>query len=120
MGPNVDGLAAFVRLVGLVARTRITLSAIHRRIPPVHMARTTVPIPWARRGVVMRRLTEVAADRVVATAEGVRVQEADGSWLLAIPDQSEAVIRLWVEASTDARADNLLAEWSAVIEAGAR
>ena len=119
MGPNVDGLAAFVRLVGMVARTKLTLSAIDRRIPQVHLARSAVPTPWARRGAVMRSLVETAGDRVVDTAEGVRIQEADGSWVLAVPDQSEAIIRLWAEAPTDMRADSLLAEWFALIESGA-
>jgi mannose-1-phosphate guanylyltransferase/phosphomannomutase len=116
MGPNVDGIAAFVRLVGLVARTQLTLSAIDRRIPQAHMARAAVPTPWARRGAVMRTLVETAGSRVVDTVEGVRIRVDEHSWVLAVPDQSEAVIRLWVEADTDERAEDLLAEWFAVIE----
>ena len=34
---TVDGLAAFVRLLGLVARTRLTLSQIDARSPVAHM-----------------------------------------------------------------------------------
>ncbi|HSO04992.1 MAG TPA: hypothetical protein VLQ92_10960, partial [Candidatus Limnocylindrales bacterium] len=119
MGPNVDGLAAFVRLVGMVARTKLTLSAIDRRIPQVHMSRAAVPTPWARRGLVMRTLVEAAGERAVDTAEGVRIREPDGSWVLAVPDQSEAVIRLWSEAASQEQADSLLREWYAVIESGA-
>ncbi len=117
MGPNVDALAAFVRLVGLVARTKLTLSAIEARIPEAHMARAAVPTPWARRGAVMRALIQAAGRRAVDTAEGVRIEEADGAWVLAVPDQSEAVIHLWVEADRDQRAEELLSEWSAVLEA---
>ncbi len=117
MGPNVDGIAAFVRLVGLVARTQLTLSAIDRRIPQAHMAQASVPTPWARRGAVMRALVETAGDRLEDTAEGIRIQERDGSWVLAVPDQTEAVIRLWVESDTDDQADEVLARWFAVIEA---
>jgi mannose-1-phosphate guanylyltransferase/phosphomannomutase len=116
MGPNVDGIAAFVRLVGLVARTQLTLSAIDRRIPQAHMARAAIPTPWARRGAVMRTLVETAGYRVVDTVEGVRIRVDEHSWVLAVPDQSAAVIRLWVEADTDERAEALLAEWFAVIE----
>jgi mannose-1-phosphate guanylyltransferase / phosphomannomutase len=116
MSPHVDGIAAFVRLVGLVARTQLTLSAIDRRIPLAHMARASVPTPWGRRGAVMRRLVEVGGSRVVDTAEGVRIGEPDGSWVLAVPDEAEAVVRLWVEAGTDRRAESLLGEWFAVIE----
>lgn len=117
MGPHVDGIAAFVRLAGLVARTQLTLSAIDRRIPRAHMARTSVPTPWARRGAVMRTLVEAAGERAVPTAEGVRIIEADGSWVLAVPDEVQAVIRLWVESPTDERASALLSEWFSIIEA---
>ncbi len=51
---TVDGIAAFVRLVGLVARTRLTLSQIDRRIPDAHLLRRSVPTPWAAKGSVMR------------------------------------------------------------------
>lgn len=117
VSPNVDGIAAFVRLVGLVARTQLTLSAIDRRIPQAHVARASVPTPWARRGAVMRSLVETAGSRLVDAVEGVRVAEEDGSWMLAVPDQAEAVIRLWVESDSTERAEALLAQWFEVIEA---
>ncbi len=117
-GPNVDGLAAFVRLIGLVARTKLTLSAIDQRIPQAHMAKAAVPTPWASRGTVMRTLVETAGSRVVDTEEGIGIEEPDGSWVLAVPDQTEAVVRLWAEGSSQERADELLAHWSAVIASG--
>jgi mannose-1-phosphate guanylyltransferase/phosphomannomutase len=120
VGPNVDGIAAFVRLVGLVARTKLTLSAIGQRIPASHVARAGVPTPWARRGAMMRTLVEAAGDRVVETSDGVRIAEADGSRVLAVPDQTEAVIRLWVEATSQQRAEELLTHWYTLIEAAAR
>jgi mannose-1-phosphate guanylyltransferase/phosphomannomutase len=113
VGPNVDGIAAFVRLVGLVARTRLTLSAIDRRIPQAQMLRTSVPTPWGRRGAVMRSLVEAAGSRAVDTTEGVRIEEADGAWVLAVPDQVDAVIRLWVEAPEHGRAETLMHQWVA-------
>jgi mannose-1-phosphate guanylyltransferase/phosphomannomutase len=116
MGPSVDGIAAFVRLVGLVARTKLTLSAIDGRIPEAHMARASVPTPWARRGTAMRQLVEAAGPLVTDTLEGVRIREADGSWVLAVPDEVESVIRLWAEAESDEAAENVLARWFGVIE----
>ncbi|HMD24722.1 MAG TPA: sugar phosphate nucleotidyltransferase, partial [Streptosporangiaceae bacterium] len=57
---TVDGLAAFVRLLGLVARTRLTLSQIDARIPQAHLMRRSVPTPWAAKGSVMRTVMEAA------------------------------------------------------------
>jgi mannose-1-phosphate guanylyltransferase/phosphomannomutase len=117
MGPGVDGIAAFVRLVGLVARTKLTLSAINARIPEAHVARASVPTPWARRGTVMRTVVEAAGQRIVEASEGVRIRADGGGWVLVVPDEGEAVIRLWAEADSDEAAEALLAQWFAVIEA---
>ncbi len=118
-GPHVDGIAAFVRLLGLVARTQLTLSAIDARIPRAHLAKAHLPTPWARRGTVMRSLVEAAGARQVSTLDGVRIEEADGSWSLAVPDEVEAVIRVWTEGPSQQRAQQLLAEMSEIIRSGA-
>jgi mannose-1-phosphate guanylyltransferase/phosphomannomutase len=59
---SIDGIAAFARLTGLVARTRLTLSQIHARIPVAHLLKRSVPTPWAE-GSVMRTIVEAAGER---------------------------------------------------------
>ncbi|MFF5261250.1 sugar phosphate nucleotidyltransferase [Actinomadura viridis] len=113
---TVDGIAAFVRLVGLVARTRLTLSQIDRRIPEAHLLRRSVPTPWAAKGGVMRHVVEAAAGRTIDTTDGVRVVEEDGAWVLVLPDPSEAVTHLWAEASGSGAARELLEHWAGVVE----
>ncbi|WP_433323436.1 sugar phosphate nucleotidyltransferase [Spirillospora sp. CA-294931] len=113
---TVDGIAAFVRLVGLVARTRLTLSQIDRRIPEAHLLRRSVPTPWAAKGGVMRHVVEAAGDRTVDTTDGVRVVEDDGRWALVLPDPSEAVTHLWAEGPDADAAQELLEEWAEIVE----
>jgi mannose-1-phosphate guanylyltransferase/phosphomannomutase len=115
--PAIDGLAAFVRLLGLVARTQLTLSQIDARIPQPHVVRRSIPTPWAAKGSVMRRVVEAAGDREVDTTDGVRVVESDGSWALVLPDPAEAVTHLWAEAPDAAAAAQLLSRWTALAEA---
>ncbi|WP_406289851.1 sugar phosphate nucleotidyltransferase [Embleya sp. NBC_00896] len=111
-----DGTAAFVRLIGLVARTQLTLSQIDARIPRAHVRRRDVPTPWAAKGMVMRRVVEAAGDREIDTTDGVRVVETDGRWALVLPDPAEAVTHVWAEGPDDDAADELLDEWSRVVE----
>ncbi len=113
---GIDGLAAFVRLLGLVARTKLSLSEIDARIPMAHVVRRDVPTPWAAKGAVMRHVVEAAGDRLVDTTDGVRVVEADGSWAMVLPDPSQAVTHLWAEAADAAAAAELLARWTEVVE----
>ncbi|GAB2863804.1 mannose-1-phosphate guanyltransferase [Actinocorallia aurea] len=114
---TVDGIAAFIRLIGLVARTRMTLSQIDERIPAAHLLRASVPTPWAAKGSVMRHVVEAAGDRTVDTTDGVRVVETDGRWALVLPDPAEAVTHLWAEGPDDEAARALMDEWVAVVEA---
>ena len=114
--PTVDGIAAFIRMLGLVARTRLTLSQIDHRIPEAHLLKRSVPTPWAAKGSVMRHVVEAAGTRLVDTTDGVRVIEDDASWILVLPDPAEAVTHLWAEATDRDSAQDLLEEWAHVVE----
>ncbi len=113
----LDGIAAFVRLAGLVARANLTLSQIDARIPTAHVVRQSVPTPWAAKGLVMRSVVEAAAGRELDTTDGVRIVEPDGRWALVLPDPAEAVTHLWAEGPDPAGATALLEEWARVVDA---
>jgi len=117
LSPALDGIAAFVRLLGLVARTRLTLSQIDARIPHAHLVRRAVPTPWAVKGAVMRTVLAAAGGREVDTTDGVRVVEPDGSWALVLPDPSEALTHVWAEGGDAATAADLVTQWAELVEA---
>jgi mannose-1-phosphate guanylyltransferase/phosphomannomutase len=112
----LDGIAAFARLLGLVARTHLTLSRIDARIPRAYVRRLDVPTPWAAKGMVMRTVVEAAEGRTLDTTDGVRIVEPDGRWTLVLPDPAEAATHLWAEGPDPDSADELLALWAAVVE----
>jgi mannose-1-phosphate guanylyltransferase/phosphomannomutase len=116
VGGAVDGTAAFVRLVGLVARTQLTLSQIDARIPKAHVHYRAIDTPWSAKGLVMRAVFEAGGNRAVDTTDGVRVVERDGRWALVLPDPAAAITHLWAEAPEAADADALLAHWASVVE----
>jgi len=113
---TVDGIAAFVMLLGLVARTRLTLSQIDARIPQAHLLRRSIPTPWAAKGSVMRTVVEAAADQPVDTTDGVRVTDPERGWVLVLPDPADAVTHLWAEGTDADNAQLLLDEWATVVE----
>lgn len=117
---SFDAVAAFVRLLGLVARTRLSISQIDARIPEATVLRRSVPTPWAAKGLVMRQVVENAGSRTLDTTDGVRVVEPDGSWVLVLPDPAEPVTHLWAEAVGGEKAADLLARWAEVVEAAGR
>ncbi|HEV2372837.1 MAG TPA: mannose-1-phosphate guanyltransferase [Streptosporangiaceae bacterium] len=113
---TLDGMATFVRLLGLVARTRLSLSQIAARIPKAHLLKLSMPTPWAAKGSVMRTVVEAAAGREIDTTDGVRVVEPDGGWVLVLPDPAEAVTHLWAEGADEDEAQALLDSWAGVVE----
>ena len=113
---TVDGITAFVMLLGLVARTRLTLSQIDARIPQAHLLRRSIPTPWAAKGSVMRTVVEAAADQSVDTTDGVRIIDPDRGWVLVLPDPADAVTHLWAEGTDADNAQLLLDEWATVVE----
>jgi len=116
MGGQRDGVLTAVALIGLVARTQISLSAIDARIPRTVSVRHFVPTPWAAKGPVMRAVQQRAGGRPVDLTDGVRVLEDDGSWCLVLPDGQEPLTRIWIEAPTYARAMQVGEEWVALVE----
>ena len=119
---TVDGLAIFVKLLGLIARTRLTLSQIDARIPAAHLLRRSVPTPWAAKGGVMRTIVEAATEQNLEldTTDGVRVIEQGRGWALVLPDPSDAVTHLWAEGDDADSAQELLDDWAAVVERACR
>jgi mannose-1-phosphate guanylyltransferase / phosphomannomutase len=117
---SIDGIAAFAQLLGLVARTRLTLSQIKARIPEANLLKRSLPTPWAAKGMVMRTVVEAAGDLEIDTTDGVRVIEPDRGWILVLPDPSEAVTHLWAEGSDADTAQALLDDWAAVVERAGR
>ncbi len=117
---SLDGIAAFARLLGPVARTRLTLSQIQSRIPAAHLLKRVVPTPWTAKGGVMRTIVEAAGDRPIDTTDGVRVIEPDGGWALVLPDPAQPVTHLWAEAADADTAQALLDEWGSVVERAGR
>lgn len=46
--------------------------------------------------------------------------ETDGRWVMVLPDPAEAVTHLWAEGPDDESAQELLDEWSAVVDSAGR
>ncbi len=109
--PAFDGAAALVKLLELLALGSDRLSAVVDRLPTVHLVRGSVITPWDRKGLVMRSLVELAKDRTTELIDGVKVRHEDG-WVLVVPDVEEPLTHLWAEADTEARARELLHEYT--------
>jgi len=118
VGAMLDPFAAFALLAGLVARTKLTLSAIDARIPQSHVMSIDIVTPWASKAQVMRVIRERAGGILVEDAEvgGLRLVMGQRHWVFVQADATEAVTHVWAEGETSEEAEAALANWTGVIQ----
>jgi phosphoglucosamine mutase len=83
-----------------------------RDIPDYPQSRTSYPCHTKVRneamGLIQKALHEERDAKEVWTYDGVRVNYGDGSWILVRPSGTEPKIRVYAEARTQARLDELV------------
>lgn len=112
--PGFDAMFAYVRLLEATQKLGCTLSEVYDQIPPFYTQYRALPCPWELKGRVMRLLAQEVNGRT-ETIDGLKVY-TDHSWALALPDASEPLIHIFVESRTPEAAEQLLAQFVALVE----
>jgi len=113
--PAVDGIIAFAKLLEYLAIHRVRLSDVVNEVPACHMASQNVPCTWDAKGKVMRLLNERYKEIKGRQIDGMKI-ELDGDWVLILPDPDRPLCRVLAEGSSDERAQQLVAEYTRVVE----
>lgn len=116
-----DGPLSAVLIIGLLDRLDVELSELIREVPEYPMKRQKIQCPNSAKLTVMRMLKEqlpLKLPRVTHTddIDGIRIDLADGSWILARPSGTEPLIRVTVEARTVEESEELLAKSKGIVE----
>lgn len=89
--------------------------AITETYGEIHQDRLSVGCPDDRKSRVLSELEAVIPDRVagasvasIATSDGFKISLEDGSWLLVRPSGTEPKLRVYAEANSDERVNELL------------
>ena len=109
--PALDGAAAFLKTLDLLAIRQRPLSELVGAVPPIHIVHDEVITPWESKGTVMRSLVEQNKGRDVMLVDGVKVYHEHG-WVLMLPDPEEPLTHIWAEGDTFAEARSLSQEYS--------
>ncbi|GAC1402337.1 MAG: mannose-1-phosphate guanyltransferase [Candidatus Velthaea sp.] len=113
--PAVDAQYAAVKLMELLALEKRKLSDLVDMLPEWHVARRSIPVPWERKGEVMRTLMDEQKNGNVELIDGIRVN-LDGGWVLVLPDASDPTVNVYAEGQSDEEASRYLNDVSARIE----
>ena len=97
--PAYDGMASLCKLLELLAPVRRPLSEIVAELPESAVIHRQVRCPWARKGAVMRILTERVKGKEVDVSDGLKVFEERG-WAQVLPDPDEPLVHVYAEGRT--------------------
>ncbi|MGH3023794.1 MAG: sugar phosphate nucleotidyltransferase, partial [Gaiellaceae bacterium] len=100
--PAYDGMASLCKLLELLAPAKRPLSEIVGELPASAVVHHAVRCPWARKGTVMRVVTERMKGRNVDVSDGVKVFDERG-WAQVVPDPDEPLVHVYAEG-TDSKA----------------
>ncbi|HEY3105197.1 MAG TPA: sugar phosphate nucleotidyltransferase [Gaiellaceae bacterium] len=113
--PAYDGVASLCNLLELLAPLEKPLSELVAGLPETNVVHRQVRCPWARKGTVMRVLTERLKGKKVDTLDGIKVYEKRG-WAQVLPDPDEPLVHVYAEGKTPADAAGLEEEFLALVE----
>jgi mannose-1-phosphate guanylyltransferase/phosphomannomutase len=113
--PAYDGMASLCKLLELLAPMRRPLSEIVGDLPESTVIHRQVRCPWARKGAVMRILTERTKGKKVDVSDGIKVFDERG-WAQVLPDPDEPLVHVYAEGKTPDDGAALEAEFLGLVE----
>jgi mannose-1-phosphate guanylyltransferase/phosphomannomutase len=113
--PAYDGMASLCKLLELLAPSGRTLSEIAGELPQSAVVHREVRCPWARKGAVMRIVTERMKGRNVDVSDGIKVFDERG-WAQVLPDPDEPLVHVYAEGRTAEDGAQLEAEFLGLVE----
>jgi len=113
--PAYDGMASLCKLLELLAPMRRPLSEIVGELPESAVVHRQVRCPWAKKGAVMRILTERTKGKKVDVSDGIKVFDERG-WAQVLPDPDDPVVHVYAEGKTPDDGAALEAEFLGLVE----
>jgi mannose-1-phosphate guanylyltransferase/phosphomannomutase len=104
---NFDGLFATAKIMELTVGAELSLDQAFAKLPRNHYHHLELSCPWESKGGLMRRMSEHADDQQASFTDGVRIDTEQG-WVLVLPDQHRPISHIYVEATEEKAANELL------------
>ncbi len=112
---SYDAVMALAKLLELLARVGTSLRDVVDSLPPSHIVRRDIAVPWESKGTVMRLLLEHLEGRPMQVIDGVKTYRGE-DWALVVPQSQEPLVRVWAEAGSPEGAEELAEEFAALVE----
>ena len=111
-----DGVMTLGLMLEALAASGSSVSQLTSSLPPSHTAKTKVPCSQERAGRVMERLK--AENPGADLTDGVKVVFGPREWVMVRPSGTEPILRIYAEAGSRARLEELLSAYSRMASSG--
>lgn len=109
-----DGLATSMKMLELISEKQ--LSKWVAELPQYYNAKTKIAVPKEKKEKIIEEFAKIQVEKRkdIITIDGVRINFSD-SWVIVRASGTEDYIRLFAEAKTKERAENLVKEYKKII-----
>jgi phosphomannomutase/phosphoglucomutase len=117
-----DGLYSGVKMLDILRRAGRTLSELAAEFPPFHQVKHTVHVDDARKDGIAREAARALETRLTEgrvrdlAIDGFKRSFRDHSWLLIRKSGTEPILRVYSDAPTKERAEELVREGTRIVE----
>jgi mannose-1-phosphate guanylyltransferase/phosphomannomutase len=112
---GADAMFDVAKVLELLAKNGKSLGTLRKESEKFFMLRRSIPCAWGKKGQVMRELLKYTENLNRQLIDGVRIIE-DDSWVLVTPDRRKATFHIYAEATSQAKAEEVLAEYAQKVE----
>ena len=103
-----DGAMTMVLAMDILAKTNKTMSELVDDLPPSFTTKTKVKCSKEDAQKIIHKLKEEFPDS--DTTDGIKVTFDEQNWVMIRPSGTEPIIRIYAEASSQEKLDNLISE----------
>jgi mannose-1-phosphate guanylyltransferase/phosphomannomutase len=112
---GADAMFDVAKVLELLAKNGKSLGTLRKESEKFFMLRRSIPCAWGKKGQVMRELLKYTENLNRQLIDGVRIIE-DDSWVLVTPDRRKATFHIYAEATSQVKAEEVLAEYAQKVE----
>jgi mannose-1-phosphate guanylyltransferase/phosphomannomutase len=109
--PVADGLYTIAKSIELLLSQKMRLQDAVDSIPEFFTTHQRVSCRWDKKGSVMRRMSELYAERRQQTSDGLRIDSGEG-WVLLSPDSDGPYISVHAEGTNATHAEALATQYA--------
>ena len=100
-GFRYDAMFNSIKIIELMANAGETIADIVKTLPDFYFNHDIIPCDASRKGLLMRKFSELAMQKKASFTEGVKIYTPDAGWALMLPDQYAGSVHLYTESPSE-------------------